>query len=74
VRTVSAVAGASIFRHESARVSEPAWNSTAGQRVHLERRRVDEPLEAIGRDVVAATDGGPVVGVAVGEPQDRAAT
>ena len=42
------------------------------QRVHLERGRVDDPLEAVGRDVVAAVDGQPVIGVAVGQPQDRA--
>ena len=42
------------------------------ERVHLERRRVDDPLEAVGRDVVAAVDRQPVLLVAVGEPQDRA--
>ena len=40
-------------------------------RVHLERRRVDDPLEAVGRDVVAAVDAEPVVGVRGGQPQDR---
>ena len=42
------------------------------ERVHLERRRLDDPLEAVGRDVVAAPDRQPVVRVAVGQPQDRA--
>ncbi len=42
------------------------------ERVHLERRRLDDPLEAVGRDVVAAGDRQPVVRVAVGQPQDRA--
>ena len=40
------------------------------ERVHLERRRLDDPLEAVGRDVVAAGDRGPRVRVAVGQPQD----
>ncbi len=42
------------------------------ERVHLERRRLDDPLEAVGRHVMAALDRHPVVGVAVGQPQDRA--
>ena len=47
--------GASIRRHVSARVSEPGVElGQEAERVHLERRRVDDPLEAVGRDVVAA--------------------
>ena len=42
------------------------------ERVHLERRRVDDPLEAVGRDVVAAADRAASVGVRSREPQDRA--
>ena len=41
------------------------------QRVHLERRRVDDPLEPVGRHVVAAADRQPVVVVAIGQAQDR---
>ena len=40
------------------------------ERVHLERRRFDDPLEPVGRHVVAAGDRQPVVGVPVGEAQD----
>ena len=72
-RTVATVAGASI---RAPRVGE---GQRAGvelgqqaERVHLERRRVDDPLEAVGRDVVAARDRQPVLRVAVGQPQDRA--
>ena len=53
--------------------ASPPWNSDEqADRVHLERRRVDDPLEAVGRDVVAALDVEPGVGVRRGEPQDRA--
>ena len=41
------------------------------ERVHLERRRFDDPLEPVGRHVVAAGDRQPVVGVSVGQSQDR---
>ena len=41
-------------------------------RVHLERRRVDDPLEPVGRDVVRATDAEPGVGVRGREAEDRA--
>ena len=41
------------------------------ERVHVERRRIDDPLEAVGRYVVAASDRDPVIGVAVGQAQDR---
>ena len=41
-------------------------------RVHLERRRVDDPLEPVGRDVVGAADVEPGVGVRGREPEDRA--
>ncbi len=41
-------------------------------RVHLERRRVDDPLEPVGRDVVAAARREPRVRVRRREAQDRA--
>ncbi len=40
-------------------------------RVDLERGRVGQPLEAVGRDVVRAVDRQPPVGVADGQPEDR---
>ena len=42
------------------------------QCVHLERRGLDDPFEAVGRHIVAALDRHPVVRVAVGQTQDRA--
>jgi hypothetical protein len=41
------------------------------ERVHLERWRVDDPFEAVGRNVVGATDREPMIGIALGQPQDR---
>ena len=41
------------------------------ERVHLERRGIDDPLETVGRDGVAAADREPVVGVLDREPEDR---
>ena len=41
------------------------------QRVHLERARIHPALEAVGRDLVAALDLEPRVGVAASQPQDR---
>ena len=57
----------------AARVHEgqgPTWIRTEAQRVHIEGG-FDEAFEPVGRDVVAAR-WGPVIGVASGQPQDRA--
>ncbi len=42
------------------------------QDVHVERWWVSHPLEAVGRDVMAALDFAPSIRVGDGEPQDRA--
>ncbi len=42
------------------------------QRVHVQGRRVDDPLEPVGRHVVAALDVEPVAFVLHRQPQDRA--